>query len=304
MATKLAPARAFEWPTLVLLLAVYLGWVLMTLSAGWLGIWAMIGIIPLITLHSSLQHETLHILEPRWPLLALLAVFPAIGLFVPYLRFRDTHLAHHVNEVITDPYDDPETGYLAQDIWNQIPRATQRIMRFNNTLAGRLIIGPIIGQIIFMRNDWHHIKRGNRQVLRGWLWHIPAVIVVFAWIVLVAEMPVTHYLIAAYFGMSLLKIRTFLEHRAHETVNGRSVIIEDRGPLAFLFLNNNYHAAHHAHPTVPWYNLRGLYFHNKRKFLQMNGDYLYHSYWQVLRAYFWRAKEPVAHPFWRNGNDR
>ena len=33
------------------------------------------------------------------------------------------------------------------------------------------------------------------------------------------------------------------------------MIIEDRGPLSLLFLNNNYHVIHHIHPRVPWYKL-------------------------------------------------
>ena len=53
----------------------------------------------------------------------------------------------------------------------------------------------------------------------------------------VSEMPFWAYLLSAYLGLSLLKIRTFLEHQAHEKARGRTVIIEDRGPLALLFLN-------------------------------------------------------------------
>ena len=75
------------------------------------------------------------------------------------------------------------------------------------------------------------------------------------WLLAVGAMPVWAYLLAAYLGWSLLKIRTFLEHRAHEAARARTVIIEDRGPLALLFLNNNFHVVHHMHPGVPWYRL-------------------------------------------------
>ena len=61
-------------------------------------------------------------------------------------------------------------------------------------------------------------------------------------------MPVWAYLLAAYLGWSLLKIRTYLEHRAHEAARARTVVIESRGPLALLFLNNNFHVVHHMHP--------------------------------------------------------
>jgi len=70
-------------------------------------------IVPLlalvITLHSSLQHEVIHGHPTKWAVVNALLVWPAIGLFIPYARFRDSHLAHHQDARLTDPYDDPET---------------------------------------------------------------------------------------------------------------------------------------------------------------------------------------------------
>ncbi len=40
-------------------------------------------------------------------------VFPAIGLIFPFERFRKSHLDHHMDSNLTDPYDDPESNYLA-----------------------------------------------------------------------------------------------------------------------------------------------------------------------------------------------
>jgi hypothetical protein len=115
-------------------------------------------------------------------------------------------------------------------------------------------------------------------VVRGWLLHLPAMAAVILWIALVADMPLWAYLIAAYAALSILKIRTFLEHQAHERARGRTVIIEDRGPLALMFLNNNLHVVHHMHPKVPWYRLPELYFANREKYLTRNGGYMYRSY--------------------------
>ena len=56
------------------------------------------------------------------------------------------------------------------------------------------------------------------------------------------------------------------------------MIIEDRGPLALLFLNNNLHAVHHAHPRLPWYRLPGEYARRRDEFLRRNGGYRYGSY--------------------------
>ena len=54
-----------------------------------------------------------------------------------------------------------------------------------------------------MRGDWRLIKAGDRRVLVGWIWHIPAVALPLWWIVEISAMPVWAYLIAVYFGLVL-----------------------------------------------------------------------------------------------------
>jgi fatty acid desaturase len=224
-------------------------------------------------------------------------VFPALCLVIPYGRFRDTHLAHHREEILTDPHDDPESNYLDPAHWARLPGWMRAVLRANNTLLGRIVLGPLVAQAAFLRADWAAIRGGDRAVLRAWAWHVPAVGMVLAWLALV-PMPLWAYLIAVWLGLGLLKIRTFLEHRAHERARGRTVIIEDRGPLALLFLNNNLHVVHHMHPEVPWYRLPALYAARRDHYLRRNEGYLYRSYAEVFRAHFLRAKDPVPHPLW------
>lgn len=302
--TVLTRSLAFEWPTLCLVVMCY-AWYLVCLFilTDVSLLLSVVLLIPCITLHSSLQHETIHILEPRWPVLGFAMVFPAVGLFIPFTRFRDTHLAHHQNELLTDPLDDPESYYLLPEVWVALPRLVQRLFRVNNTLLGRMILGPLVGQALFMASDAKQIWRGDRAVLRGWLAHIPAVAIVI-WVVGLSSMPFWAYFIAAYVGLSILKIRTFLEHRAEQRANGRSVIIEDSGPLAFLFLNNNYHAAHHARPSVPWYKLPAYFRANRERFLGQNRGYYYRNYADIFSRYLLTGKEPVAHPIWSLKNRR
>ena len=47
-------------------------------------------------------------------------VFPALSLAIPYQRFRDSHLAHHNDEILTDPYDDP--GATQWFVLSDLPR--------------------------------------------------------------------------------------------------------------------------------------------------------------------------------------
>lgn len=290
--------RRFEWPTILLLVATYALWAVATTWAAALS--PALGVVLAalaIAQHSSLCHEALHGHPFRNARANAAAIWPALGLWVPYLRFRDTHLAHHRDAALTDPYDDPESNYLDPAVWSRLPRAVQAILTFNNTLLGRLVVGPIIGMAVFIAGDWRAARAGDRDIRRAWALHITAVLPVLAW-VWAAPMPIWAYLVASYGAMSLLKIRTFLEHRAHERASGRTVVIEDRGPLALLFLNNNYHVVHHMHPQVPWYGLPGLYARGRAHYLRRNDGYVYRSYAQIFRAHFLRAKDSVAHPLW------
>ena len=287
-----------EWPTLLLILGCYVVW---ALGLYWLpGIWMPLAIAALvvsIALQSSLQHEVLHghpFPGRKW---GAALVYASLNLAIPYGRFRDTHLSHHLDSTLTDPYDDPESNYLDPAVWGRLAGPVKWLLRLNNTLLGRMLLGPAIGQVTFMAGDWRQVRAGNRRVLRSWAGHA-VMMGAILWLVSLSAVPLWAYLASAYAGLSLLKIRTFLEHQAHEKVRGRTVIIEDRGPLAFLFLNNNLHVVHHMHPRTPWYRLPQLYFSNREKYLTRNEGYRYDSYAQIFRRHLLRAKDPVPHPLW------
>ena len=296
--------RDAEWPTLGLLAGCYALWALAVLWLPGLSLWLAVPVAGwAIAQHASLQHEAIHGHPFRNGRLNMALVFPALALVIPYLRFRDSHLAHHQDAVLTDPYDDPESNYLAQRDWASLPGWLRVVLGANNTLAGRLVIGPVVGQVFWMLSDWRAAQAGDRRVIEGWLWHVPAAALALA-VMVASEMPLWAYLISAYLGLSLLKIRTFLEHQAHEKARGRTVVIEDRGPLALLFLNNNLHVVHHMHPRVPWYRLPALYRGNRGRYLGVNGGYRYGSYGEIFRRYLFAAKDPVPHPLLRRESVR
>lgn len=291
--------RGLEWPTLVLLALCYALWALGTTVGA--AMWLPLGMVMVVigaALHSSLTHEMLHGHPFTSPVWNAVLVFPALSLVVPYLRFKDTHMAHHRDAILTDPYDDPESNFMDPKVWGRLPRWGRALLRVNNTLAGRMLLGPLIGTLGFVMWDARALRRGDRRVALGWLLHVPAVGVVVWWLIAVGQMPVWAFLLSSYAALSVLKIRTFLEHRAHETAQARTVIIEDRGLLALLFLNNNFHIVHHMHAMVPWYRLPALYRENRDRYLSRNGGYRYATYGEVFRRYFWRAKDPVPHPLY------
>ncbi|WP_170752780.1 fatty acid desaturase [Ruegeria lacuscaerulensis] len=285
-----------EWGTLALILGCYGAWLAMLF---YLPVWAAVPLVGVVAaLHSSLTHEAIHGHPFRQKALneALMAL--PLTLFIPYRRFRDQHLAHHRDATLTDPYDDPESNYLDPQVWAGLRGWQKRLLAVNNTLLGRIVLGPAIGQFVFMRNELRCVFKS--EILRAWVFHLCGVLVVL-WIVSLSPMPIWAYVLAAYLGLGLVKIRTFLEHRAHDRASARTVIIEDRGPLAFLFLHNNLHVVHHMNPAAPWYRLPALYRAGQETYLARNEAYVYRSYAQVFRAHFLRAKDPVPHPLWPKG---
>jgi fatty acid desaturase len=292
-------AASVEWPTWGLLGLCYGVWALGTVwLPGYSYVMAFIATVLATALYSSLSHEVLHGHPTRWQWLNDALVFPALCPPIPYVRFKDTHLAHHRDQLLTDPYDDPESNYLDPAHWVRLPVALKVIYRLNNTLLGRMVIGPILGQITFMVSDARAIWAGDRRVAFGWALHIPAVALVMWWMLSVANMPIWLWALSVYAGLAILKIRTYLEHRAHASHRARSVVIEDRGLLSLLFLNNNFHAVHHAHPKLPWYDLPHSFAARREAVLARNDGYYYRNYTQIFRRYFLRAKDPVPHPLW------
>jgi fatty acid desaturase len=291
--------RLIEWPTVLLLVITYGLWATATTL-----IWTFSPTLSIllaavaIAQFSSLQHEVLHGHPFRWQRLSEATVFPALTVFVPYLRFKDLHLQHHFDPNLTDPYDDPESNFLDPAVWDRTPILTRQFLRFNNTLAGRMLVGPAVSMWALVRDDGKAMLRGDRRVALGWLLHAGGVVLVLGWLVAVGSMPIWAYALAAYLGWSVLKIRTYLEHRAHDVARARSVVIESRGPLSLLFLNNNFHAVHHSHPSMAWYRLPQAYFGNREHYLRRNDGYVYRSYAQVFRQFLFRSKDPVPHPIW------
>jgi fatty acid desaturase len=247
---------------------------------------------------SSLQHEVLHGHPFRNQTLSEALVFPGLTLFVPYIRFKDSHLHHHYDPNLTDPYDDPEANYMDPAVWARTPGWVRALLRANNTLIGRILLGPAISIWFFSGPDIAAIRAGDARIRLAWGLHAIGVAMVVAWLWAFTEMPVWAWVLAAYFGYGLLKIRTYLEHRAHEAFRARSVIVEDRGPLALLFLNNNLHAVHHMHPKAPWYRLPGIYAARMDHYQRRNEAYVFENYAQIFRRYLFKAKDPVAHPIW------
>ncbi|MGB7261890.1 MAG: fatty acid desaturase [Albidovulum sp.] len=285
-----------EWPTLALMAGCYLVWAAATRVMADMSLLLAVPVTALcITLHSSLQHEVLHGHPFRSRLLNETLVFLPLGLFFPYGRFRDLHLAHHKDENLTDPYDDPESNFVDPMVWGRLSKGIRLILTMNNTLMGRMVFGPALSVVALVRSDLRAVARADRGIAREWILHGFGLGFLALWL-WQTTMPFWAYALSAYGGLSILKIRTFLEHQAHEHARARSVIVEGGRVLPFLFLNNNLHVVHHCKPGVAWYRLPALYAQNRPDWLRRNDGYHYPSYAAIFRQHFLRPKDPVPHP--------
>ena len=291
-----------EWPTWVALAGCYLAWLASLWAFGQIGLWALIPMALSVAFHSSLQHEVLHGHPTRSAALNEALIWLPLGLYMPYRRFRDTHLYHHNDNRLTDPYDDPESFYVAEGDFSRLGPVMRGLLGINATFGGRILIGPALALIGFWRAEVRAAAEGDRVIRIAWGHHASGLclVVPFIWWM---EVPLWLYaLLAAYPGYSLIMVRSFIEHRADDDPKRRSGIVESGRFFSLLFLNNNLHRVHHEKPTVSWFRLPALYRAERPRYLAENGGYLVHGYSEVLTRWLVRRREPVVHPLqYRDG---
>ena len=290
------PKRLVEWPTIALLAACYGLWFI----AGFFvypayPIAALLLFAVSIALHSSLQHEIMHGHPTRSRHVNELLVILPLGLFFPYRRYKTLHLRHHADERLTDPYDDPESFYRSLADWGRLPQFLKTLLIWNNTLIGRISIGPALTIVGFSLSEIKAFK-SDASLRFAWMQHAIGLVSVVLLLQAIFGIPLWLYAAtSAYLGMSILAIRSYCEHQWSERPDGRTVIVE-KSPLSLLFLNNNLHLVHHKLPSVPWYALPKLYAERREEWHALNSGYVFRNYFQIFKAFALNAKEPVAHP--------
>ncbi|MEO9166974.1 MAG: fatty acid desaturase [Aestuariivirga sp.] len=290
-------ASRIEWPTFVLLAVDYAVLALLVWFHADLAWWIILPIGAYFgCLHGSLQHEALHGHPTRSRRLNEALVFISPQLWLPYGRYRDLHLAHHNDLNLTCPVRDPESYYLLPENWAKLSSWRKVLHNFNNTLFGRMLVGPAISIIQFWGQEFSALLKGRVDGRKCWLAFGVSTALVIAY-VMWCKMPVWQYiLLIAYPSISLSLVRSFCEHQAAEEVGHRTILVEASPFWALLFLNNNLHIAHHERPQIAWYELPKYYAEEKARLVARNGSYLKLGYGEIFRSYFLRAKEAVPHP--------
>lgn len=291
--------RRIEWPTILLAAVIYGGWFSMTYFHASLPTWLVAAAGAwLVAWHSSLQHEILHGHPTRSRRVnRALACLP-LSLWLPYESYRVLHLRHHHDERLTDPLDDPESRYLTAADWDGLGPLGRTLLRAQKTLLGRLVIGPFWAVGHFLADEARAVRRSDRTARRAWAEHLPMLLLVLAWLVLVCEMSLPFYLLAiVYPATALMLLRSFAEHKAAEGVLERTAIVENAPVLGLLYLYNNLHAVHHERPVMPWYEIPRWYRANRDRLVGENGGMVYDGYRDVARRFLLREHDVVAHPF-------
>ncbi len=202
--------RGVEWPTVALAVAIYGLWLSATFFHDDLPWWALTALGAwVVTWQLSLQHETIHGHPTRnrrlneaigcWPL----------SLWLPYSIYRSTHLAHHRDENLTDPFEDPESYYWTASGWGGLGPVGRALAYARTMLLGRVTLGPafLIGGFVrdLMRDAWRG-KRGARAIVGR---HLILCAPVLVWLIAICHMPLWAYLaMFVYPGASLAMVRS------------------------------------------------------------------------------------------------
>ena len=289
-----------EWPTVWIACAVYLP-VAASLAAVALADVPWWSVVPVLAWcaawQASLQHEVIHGHPTPWPWVNRLIAGPPLLLFMPFDRYRDSHLAHHIDERLTDPLDDPESWYVTAERWRRASRPERALRKVMNTFAGRIVFGPlwIIGQSAV--TDGRDLLAGRRIfALSSHALQLSVCAVTLVW----AGVPMSGYLLLVVWpATGLMLVRSFAEHRPSPVSAHRSVIVEHGGVLGVLYLSNNLHALHHERPGLSWYLLRRVFRDGRQGIFARNGAYRYKSYGKMAMKYLFSPRDHPIHPLYR-----
>ncbi|MDH3690485.1 MAG: fatty acid desaturase [Gammaproteobacteria bacterium] len=254
-----------HWPTWLVLVATWSAWTTATLFHDLIPWWilAIVGGM-VVCQYGSLQHEVIHghLMKTVW--LQRICTGLPLGFVVPLEVYRRSHVQHHRCERLTDPLLDPESFYHRQENWRQYPAWLRGLLVVNQTLLGRLLIGPWIVSAQFIHSQWRTYKAGDVSLAMIWLAHLSGIAVVSVWLIGTGAMPIWKYLVCFVWpGMSLTLLRSYNEHKPAESGASPTQTVEAAWPFRILFLNNNYHALHHARTDLPWYALHRVYWETK-----------------------------------------
>jgi fatty acid desaturase len=213
----------------------------------------------------SIIHEAEHrILHPNAAINDLLGVGMALFFPAPYHLLRQGHLCHHrcnrTDAEVFDLYFDGDTPWVK---WVKFYSIITGVYWITVVLSNIVVlVFPFLLKRRFYEFDDHLASFVDALNPKFW-WFIKLeallAIGLHALIVWSMGIPLLNYAIVYFgFGFSWSAMQ-YVHHFGTE----RHVLKGVRnlwlfGPIDLIWLNHNWHAAHHQHPTVPWVYLPRL----------------------------------------------
>lgn len=288
-----------EFPTWILVAAIYAGWFTVVWHFETLPWWILLPAGAwFVAWHSSFQHEALHGHPSRHVWLNELLAWPPLALWIPYPVYRDSHRAHHETAALTDPFDDPESFYLTGGQWERAGPVRRAVLILHNTLAGRMVVGPWLAVAALWKKQILAMAAGNRRHIRAWALHgaLVALLLAGLWRFFGIS-PLDYILMFAWPGLSLSLVRSYYEHRPATGHDGRTAVTEAGPLMSLLFLNNNLHVVHHDRPGLPWFALPAIYRRDREDILKRAGGFHFPGgYLELARRFAFRPKDLPVHP--------
>lgn len=289
---------AFEWPNGLLILVIYGTWLALILHYRSLP--PLVGTIALVLACAwfmSLQHELLHGHPTRHAGLNRLFGLLPLAAWYPYDIYRDSHMAHHRDELLTTPGIDPESNYVDVARWNTLHPVRRFLHWSMRTAAGRFLLGPGLTIVEVWVDIFTGPRRRGWRAVRTWAEHLGLLVLVLWWVEVTSGISPWHYLFGiAYPALGLAMMRSFHEHRPAQHTGHRIVVNEAGLFWRLLYLNNNYHAVHHAAPGLAWYRIPALWRAQREPLLAGNGGFHYSGYGALLLRHLVRPIDSPVHP--------
>jgi len=286
-----------EWRTVVVIVAVYAGWLAVVLGHRFLPWWATAALLAWFgAWHLSLLHELAHGRPFRQDRSNVLVGSLPVTLWIPFRSFRAVHLRHH-DSALTVPIDDPESFYTAGPAWAAAGPVRRAVLRANCTMAFRLLVWSALSVLAFVRDELRAAWRGAPGTRRALGEHLAGVAVVVA-VMTMSGIPWWLYLLGAVYGARMLNlVRSFAEHRWVPGDAPRTAMVEAGPVMSLLMLNVNLHVAHHAEPWVPWFDIPAVAARIDAAGQAASGAGRYRGgYLEVLRRYAFRPLDDPRYP--------
>lgn len=195
----------------------------------------------------------------EWIGILMAMLFPA-----PFHLIRQGHLGHHMRNRSDDE---------AFDLYFEDDHRIWRVLVFYGILTGMYYAIVVLSNLVFLvapfaadKRYWQFDRPSVAFVdslnprYRIWIQlECLATIVLHAAILCTLRVPILHYLIMyAAFGLTWSSMQ-YVHHygtERHVTRGARNLWIFE--PIDRIWLNHNWHLAHHEHPTIPWPHLPRL----------------------------------------------